>query len=158
VPRHATERFRDAAAAVGLDVEVVRFPEDTRTATQAAAAIGCELAQIVKSLIFRVGDEIVLVLTSGANRVDEARVAPLFGADHLDRADPDAVRAATGFAIGGVPPCGHPSPLRAVIDEDLMGFEVIWAAAGAPDSVFALTPADLERVTQGEVAAVAATE
>ena len=156
MPPHATERVRDAAAAVGLDVEVVRFPADTRTAQQAAEAIGCELAQIVKSLIFSIGDEIVLVLTSGANRVDEARVAPLFGAEGLDRADPDAVRAATGFAIGGVPPCGHPQQLRAVIDEDLMGFETIWAAAGAPDSVFELTPAELERVTGGTVAAVAA--
>lgn len=141
---------------VGLDAEIVRFPEDTRTAEQAASAIGCELGQIVKSLVFCIGDEIVLVLTSGANRVDEVTVAPLFGADRLDRADPEAVRSATGFAIGGVPPCGHPARLRAVIDRDLMGWDTIWAAAGAPDSVFELTPAELHRVTEGTVAVVTA--
>lgn len=96
----------------------------------------------------------MLVLTSGANRVDQKRTAPLFGVTKLGRADADECRAATGFAIGGIPPCGHPAPLRAVIDEDLLQYDTIWAAAGAPDAVFALTSQDLTRVTDGQVAAV----
>lgn len=150
----ATERFSAAAAAQGLRVDVRRFPEDTRTAQQAADALGCDLGQIVKSLVFKAGDELVMVLTSGTNRVDQKRAAPLFGANKLGRADADECRAATGFAIGGIPPCGHPTQLRVVIDEDLRQYETIWAAAGAPDAVFELTPADLERVTDGQVAAV----
>ena len=151
----ATERFVAAAAQVGLNVNVQRFPEDTRTAQQAADALGCELGQIVKSLVFKAGDELVMVLTSGANRVDEKRAAPLFDVATLGRANADECRAATGFAIGGIPPCGHPSQLRVAIDEDLLQYEQIWAAAGAPDAVFKLTPADLQRVTNGQVAAVA---
>lgn len=151
----ATERFTRAAAEVGLDVVVQRFPEDTRTAQQAADALGCELGQIVKSLVFKAGDELVMVLTSGANRVDEKRAAPLFEVTKLGRANADECRAATGFAIGGIPPCGHPSPLRVAIDEDLLRYDRIWAAAGAPDAVFELTPADLQRVTDGLVASVA---
>lgn len=153
----ATDRFRAATAHLGLDPVIERFPSDTRTAQQAADALGCQLGQIVKSLIFQADGEIVLVLTSGSNRVDEKRAAPLFGVSKLGRANPDEVRAATGFAIGGVPPCGHPAPLRAVIDEDLMQWDTIWAAAGAPDAVFALTPSELVRVTGGTINAVAAT-
>lgn len=152
----ATERFTAAAAAQGLDVAVRRFPADTRTAQQAADALECDLGQIVKSLIFKAGDELVLVLTSGSNRVDPKLAAPLFGVTKLGRADADECRAATGFAIGGIPPCGHPTPLRAVIDEDLLQYDTIWAAAGAPDSVFELTPADLTRVTDGQIATVRA--
>lgn len=151
----ATERFAAAAAAQGLQVDVRRFPEDTRTAQQAADALGCQLGQIVKSLVFKAGDELVLVLTSGANRVDQTRVAPLFGVDKLGRADADECRTATGFAIGGIPPCGHPEPLRTVLDRDLLQYDTIWAAAGAPDAVFELTPADLERVTNATLADVA---
>ena len=151
----ATERFAAAAAEVGLDVVVERFPEDTRTAQQAADALGCELGQIVKSLVFKAGDELVMVLTSGSNRVDQKLAAPLFGVGELGRADADDCRAATGFAIGGIPPCGHPTRLRTAIDRDLLQYDSIWAAAGAPDAVFELTPAELVRVTQGEVAAVA---
>ena len=135
---------------------VERFPEDTRTAQQAADALGCQLGQIVKSLVFKAGDELVLVLTSGSNRVDQQRAATLFDVERLGRADADECRAATGFAIGGIPPCGHPVQLRAAIDEDLLQYDRIWAAAGAPDAVFALTPDDLRRVTGGTVAAVAA--
>ncbi|MEM7095518.1 MAG: YbaK/EbsC family protein [Actinomycetota bacterium] len=153
----ATERFAAAALEQGLDVEVVRFPKDTRTAQQAADALGCELGQIVKSLIFKADDELVLVMTSGANRVDQQQAAPLFGVEELGRADADECRSATGFAIGGIPPCGYPSPVRSVIDEDLLQYDRIWAAAGAPDAVFELTPADLQRVTEGTVAAVAQT-
>ena len=152
----AIERFAAAAdAAHGLAIEVQQFPEDTRTAQQAADALGCELGQIVKSLIFKADDEIVLVLTSGSNRVDEAKVAPLFGAVRLGRANADEVRAATGFAIGGIPPCGHTTPLRAVIDQDLLRWGEVWAAAGAPDAVFPLTPQTLVDITGATTADVA---
>jgi len=143
----ATERFAEAARAQGLDPDVRTFPKDTRTAQQAADALGCELGQIVKSLIFRAGDELVLVLTSGVNRVDETKVAPLFGVAELGRADADAARAATGFAIGGIPPCGHTTKLRSVVDRDLLEWATVWAAAGAPDAVFELTPGQLVDVT-----------
>lgn len=143
----AVERFVTAARLQGIEPRVVTFPAGTRTAQQAADALGCELGQIVKSLIFRAGEELVLVLTSGVNRVDEAKVAPMFGVAALGRADADAAREATGFAIGGIPPCGHPAPLRSVVDQDLLGWETIWAAAGAPDAVFELTPAQLVTVT-----------
>jgi prolyl-tRNA editing enzyme YbaK/EbsC (Cys-tRNA(Pro) deacylase) len=143
----AVDRFLEAAQAAGLEPAVRRYPKDTRTAEQAAHAIGCQLGQIVKSLVFKADAELVLVLTSGSNRVDEASVAPLFGVAHFGRADADEVRAATGFAIGGVPPCGHTQKLRAVVDTDLLEWDTVWAAAGAPDSVFELTPDDLVRVT-----------
>ncbi len=143
----AIERFVAAARDLGLQPDVKTFPEDTRTAQQAADALGCELGQIVKSLIFKAGDELVLVLTSGVNRVDEAKAAALFGVDKLGRANADDARQATGFAIGGIPPCGHPTPLRSVVDQDLLDWQTIWAAAGAPDAVFELTPATLIEVT-----------
>jgi prolyl-tRNA editing enzyme YbaK/EbsC (Cys-tRNA(Pro) deacylase) len=123
------------------------FPEGTRTAQDAAAAIGCTVGQIVKSLVFVRGDEPVLVLCSGANTVDARRLG-------LDKADADLVRRATGFAIGGVPPYGHPAPLETLVDEDLMGHDEIWAAAGTPRSVFPLTPAELLDRSGGTVAAV----
>jgi prolyl-tRNA editing enzyme YbaK/EbsC (Cys-tRNA(Pro) deacylase) len=123
------------------------FPEGTRTAQDAAAAIGCTVGQIVKSLVFVRGDEPVLVLCSGANTVDVRRLG-------LDKADADLVRRATGFAIGGVPPYGHPAPLETLVDEDLMGYDEIWAAAGTPRSVFPLTPAELLDRSGGTVAAV----
>jgi len=136
--------------------DVKTFPRDTRTAQQAADALSCELGQIVKSLIFRADDELVLVLTSGVNRVDQEKAAPLFGVDRLGKADADDARQATGFAIGGIPPCGHPTPLRSVIDQDLLAWDTIWAAAGAPDAVFELTPADLLRITSARTANIAA--
>ena len=123
------------------------FPEGTRTARDAAAAIGCEVGQIVKSLVFLRGGEPVLVLCSGANTVDAQRLG-------LDKADADVVRRATGFAIGGVPPYGFPAPLETLVDEDLLGYDEIWAAAGTPRSVFGLTPAQLVERTGGTVAGV----
>jgi prolyl-tRNA editing enzyme YbaK/EbsC (Cys-tRNA(Pro) deacylase) len=152
----APERVRAALAAAGLDPEVRRFAEGTHTAAQAAAVVGVTPAQIVKSLIFvrRTGREPVLVLTSGANRVDEERLAALVG-EAVDRADADTVRAATGFAIGGVAPLGHPAPLETLVDADLLRYDVVWAAAGTPRDVFAIAPADLVRATGGRVAAVA---
>ena len=123
------------------------FPQGTRTAADAAAAIGCEVGAICKSLVFRVGDEPLLVIASGANRVDEAR----FGAV---KADAGFVRAHTGYAIGGVPPYGHPRALRTIVDEDLLGYETVWAAAGTPSSVFPIAPTDLVARTGGTVARV----
>lgn len=151
---HAVERFLTAVGELGLDPQVMTFPNDTRTAQQAADALGCELGQIVKSLIFKAGDDLVLVLTSGANRVDVAKAAALFDVEALGKADADEARSATGFAIGGIPPCGHPEPLRTVIDTDLLGWETVWAAAGAPDAVFEIAPQRLVDVTGATAAAV----
>lgn len=123
------------------------FPQDTRTAQDAAAAIGCSVGQIVKSLVFVRGGEPVLVLCSGANTVDAQRLG-------LAKADADLVRRATGFAIGGVPPYGHPAPLETLVDEDLMGYDEVWAAAGTPRSVFGLTPAQLLERSGGTLARV----
>ncbi|MCO4832741.1 MAG: YbaK/EbsC family protein [Acidimicrobiaceae bacterium] len=150
----AVERFVAAATKLGIQPEVNTFPKDTRTAQQAAEALGCELGQIVKSLIFKAGDELVLVLTSGVNRVDETKAATLFDVDKLGKANADEARIATGFAIGGIPPCGHPTPLRSVIDTDLLTWQTVWAAAGAPDAVFEITPERLVEITGATPSAV----
>ena len=126
----AIDRFLDAARVLGHPVEVRRFPEGTKTAPDAARAIGCEVGQIVKSLVFLADGEPVLALTSGANRVDERRLATLAGASGARRATPEEARAATGFAVGGTPPFGHPGPVRTFLDRDLLAFEEVWAAAG----------------------------
>jgi prolyl-tRNA editing enzyme YbaK/EbsC (Cys-tRNA(Pro) deacylase) len=123
------------------------FPAGTRTAQDAAAAIGCAVGQIVKSLVFLRGDEPVLVLCSGANTVDAERLG-------LAKADADVVRRATGFAIGGVAPYGHPAPLQTLVDEDLLAYDEVWAAAGTPSSVFPLTPAQLVERSGGVVGRV----
>jgi prolyl-tRNA editing enzyme YbaK/EbsC (Cys-tRNA(Pro) deacylase) len=141
------DRVAAALAAAGVDTEIREYPEGARTAQDAAAAVGCAVGQICKSLVFRVGDEPLLVVASGANRVDEAR----FGAV---RADARWVREQTGFAIGGVPPVGHERPLETVIDEDLLGYDVVWAAAGTPRAVFAIAPSALVAVSGGRVARV----
>lgn len=143
-------------AALGPDYEVLEFDAGTRTAAEAAEAIGCTAAQIAKSLIFRAepSGRAVLVVASGVNRVDERKLADLVG-ERIGRADADFVREKTGFAIGGVPPLGHAEPLATFIDESLNAYETIWAAAGTPNAVFCLTPADLVRLTGGSVAALA---
>jgi prolyl-tRNA editing enzyme YbaK/EbsC (Cys-tRNA(Pro) deacylase) len=123
------------------------FPQGTRTAADAAAAIGCEVGAICKSLVFRVGDAPLLIIASGANRVDEAR----FGAEKADAA---FVRERTGFAIGGVPPFGHVQAIETIVDEDLLAYATVWAAAGTPSSVFPIAPADLVARTGGRVARV----
>ena len=117
---------------------VREFPAGTRTAADAAAAIGCEVGAICKSLVFRVGDEPLLVIASGANRVDEQRFDAV-------KADASFVREHTGYAIGGVPPYGHARPLRTILDEDLLAYETVWAAAGSPTSVFPIAPGELVR-------------
>lgn len=153
----ALERFLEAAHALGLEPEVRRFPEGTRTADDAARAIGCDVAQIVKSLVFTADGAPVLALTSGANRVDTDRLASLCEAAEVRRATPEEARAATGFAVGGTPPFGHPERVRTFVDRDLLGFGEVWAAAGTPDSVFALTSGDLVRVAVAEVVDLAET-
>ena len=145
-------RVQQALEALGLGFDVREFPESTRTSAEAAAAIGCAVEQIAKSLVFRGAEsgEAVLIMASGANRVDPAKAEVLLG-EAIGRADADFVRAETGFAIGGVPPLGHDRPLATLIDEDLLAFEVIWAAAGTPNAVFPLSPQDLVDLTGGRV-------
>jgi prolyl-tRNA editing enzyme YbaK/EbsC (Cys-tRNA(Pro) deacylase) len=141
-------------AALGPRFKVLEFAGRTRTAEDAAAAIGCTVAEIAKSLVFRAASgRSVLVVASGGHRVDEKRIAALIG-EPIARADAVFVREATGFAIGGVPPVGHSTSPIALIDETLMAFAEIWAAAGTPNAVFRLTPADLVPLTGGTVAAV----
>jgi prolyl-tRNA editing enzyme YbaK/EbsC (Cys-tRNA(Pro) deacylase) len=152
-PRKASARRVQAALAErGFDFQVYEFPESTRTAAEAAAAIGCTVAQIAKSLVFRGRDSgrPVLVIASGANRVDEAAVATVVG-EPIARADAAYVRARTGFAIGGVPPVGHLETPQVVIDRDLLALPEIWAAAGTPNAVFRLTPAALTELCGGRV-------
>jgi len=151
----ATARVADAARASGLEIEIERFPQGTRTAVDAARAVGCDVAQIVKSLVFMADGAPVVALVSGANRVDPGRLASAMGGSEVRRADGDEARAATGFAIGGVPPFGHATPIAVLVDRDLMAHERLWAAAGLPDAVFAITPADLVRVSGGLVVDVA---
>jgi prolyl-tRNA editing enzyme YbaK/EbsC (Cys-tRNA(Pro) deacylase) len=147
----AIDRFLDAAGVLGHPVEVRRFPEGTKTAQDAARAIGCEVGQIVKSLVFMADDRPLLALTSGANRVDVARLAELAGVREVRRATPEEARAATGFAVGGTPPFGHPDRVRTFLDRDLLAFDEVWAAAGSPDSVFGTTPEELRRTALAEV-------
>jgi prolyl-tRNA editing enzyme YbaK/EbsC (Cys-tRNA(Pro) deacylase) len=149
-------RVVEAAAAAGLTVEPAEFPEGTRTAEDAARAIGCTVGQIVKSLVFTVDGSPALALVSGSNRLDEAALARALGGAAVGRADADLVRSATGFAIGGVPPFGHAGPLPTAVDEDLLGYDELWAAAGTPRHVIPLTPGDLVRITGGTVAALRA--
>ena len=143
------DRIVAAAREVGLQVEVAEFPDGTRTAEDAAAAIGVEVGQIVKSLVFSVDDEVVLALVSGPNRLDESKLAALAGGPGsvVGRVGADQVRAATGYAIGGVPPLGHATALRTFLDEDLLGYEVVWAAAGTPRHVFSVEPSALVAAT-----------
>ncbi|MCL4369575.1 MAG: YbaK/EbsC family protein [Chloroflexi bacterium] len=189
----SAQRVQEALKALGLSLEVVELPQSTRTAVEAAAAVGCGVEQIVKSLVFKgkhsrkpilvvasgpnrvnekrmaeiVGEPIVkslvfkgkhsrkpiLVVASGPNRVNEKRMAEIVG-EPIERADPDFVRAHTGYVIGGVPPVGHVERIETFIDEDLLQYPEIWAAAGSPNAVFRLGPADLERMTGGRVIAV----
>jgi len=142
-------------AVLGDNFEVLEFDAGTRTAADAAAAVGCEVAEIAKSLLFRARDSgrPVLVVASGVNRVDEKKVATVIG-EKISRADADFVRENTGFAIGGVPPIGHAVAPLTLIDEDLLKLETIWAAAGTPNAVFKLSPVELVELTGGRVAGV----
>ena len=145
----AIARVEEAARALGLTIEVRRFPEGTKTAADAARAVGCEVSQIVKSLVLVADGEPFLALTSGAHRADTGRLAALVGASEVRRASPEEARSATGFAIGGTPPFGHPEPLRVLVDTDLLSLPEVWAAAGTPDAVFRIAPDQLLAVSGG---------
>ena len=147
----ARRRFEAAAAALGLTLDVRRFRQGTRTADEAAAAVGCELGQIVKSLVFLCDGEPVLALTSGSRRVNTHLLGEVLGGT-ITRADADAARRATGYAIGGTPPFGHDRNLRTVVDTALMQYERVWAAAGTPETVFEIHSAELLRCASGIVA------
>lgn len=149
------QRVADAGRRAGLELEIRQFPEGTRTAEDAARAIGCTVAQIVKSLVFMADERPILALVSGADRVDTARLAAATGATATRRASGDEARSATGYSIGGVPPFGHGSSLTVLVDPGLLKQEVVWAAAGLPDAVFPIAPDDLVRVSGARVAALA---
>lgn len=148
----SAQRVQNMLKERGFSAQVVELPDSTRTAVEAANAIGCTVAQIVKSLIFRgkQSDTAILAVASGTNRVDEKRLRELAG-ETIEKASADFVRQHTGFAIGGVPPLGHSQPLKTFIDEDLLQYDEIWAAAGTPHAVFQLTPKDLQTMTGGQV-------
>ena len=145
-------KVQEVLRRMGYNGKVIEFEDSTRTSSEAAERVGCQIGQIVKSLIFRgqASDKPVLVLTSGANRVDEMLVSRYAG-ETIGRADAEFVRGSTGFAIGGVPPVGHLLPLETYIDEDLLQYDQIWGAAGTPNAVFEMIPTDLEKMTGGKV-------
>lgn len=145
-------RVRSAVADLGLPGDIVELTESARTASEAAAAVGCDVEQIAKSMIFDADGQLVLALTSGANSVDSAKLAALTGTATCGRATPDDVRAVTGFAIGGVSPYGHLEPIRCWIDPRLLDFETVWVAAGSPNTVFEVPAARLAETTGGVVA------
>ncbi|MDX1486672.1 MAG: YbaK/EbsC family protein [Acidiferrobacterales bacterium] len=151
----SAERFRAAMQARGFAIDIIELPDSARTAPEAAHAVGCAVAQIVKSIIFRGvdSDRPILVVASGANRVDERVLGELVG-EAVAKADAAFTRRHTGFAIGGVPPTGHLERLHTFVDQDLLQHEEIWAAAGTPHVLFKLTPAELQAMTGGRVAAI----
>ena len=151
----SAQKIQDLLISLGYNYTVIEHAESTRTAQEAADRAGCELGQIVKSLIFK-GKESgkpILVLTSGANRVDEKRNRGYAG-EHIGRADADFVRSVTGFAIGGVPPIGHAQKMDTYLDEDFLTYRTIWAAAGTPNAIFELKTEDLQRMTAGKIVQV----
>ncbi|MDJ0983995.1 MAG: YbaK/EbsC family protein [Desulfobacterales bacterium] len=153
--KSSAKKVQAALKAHNLSCEVVQMKDTTRSAADAARAVGCEVGQIVKSLIFEGENshQPILVTTSGANRVNEQAIANNVS-EPVKMATPDYVRQMTGFAIGGVPPVGHDRPLKIFIDEDLLQYDEIWAAAGTPHAVFKLTPGDLKTITAGTVISV----
>jgi prolyl-tRNA editing enzyme YbaK/EbsC (Cys-tRNA(Pro) deacylase) len=151
----SAQKVQDTLKSLGFDYTVIEHEGSTRTAQEAADRAGCELGQIVKSLIFK-GKESgkpILVLTSGANRVDERRISEYAG-EAITRPDADFVRSVTGFAIGGVPPIGHSNPMETYVDEDFLQYRNIWAAAGTPNAIFELRTEDLQKMTDGRVVRV----
>ena len=151
----ASEQFADpkvervivAGRALGIEVRPVTFDEETRTAADAARHVGCDVGQIVKSLVFEAGGRPILLLVSGANRVDLAKGAAIAGVGSLDKADALAARAASGFSIGATPPFGHTTDIPVFMDADLLAFDEVWAAAGRPDTVFNVHPSKLQKAT-----------
>jgi prolyl-tRNA editing enzyme YbaK/EbsC (Cys-tRNA(Pro) deacylase) len=151
----SAQRIQNLLNSLGYDYTVIEHAESTRTAQEAADRAGCELGQIVKSLIFRgkASGKPILVLTSGANRVDEKRISGYAG-ETISRADADFVRTATGYAIGGVPPIGHNEKMETYLDEDFLPYQTIWAAAGTPKAIFELKTEDLQKMTNGKIVQV----
>jgi len=151
----SAQKIQDLIHSLGYNYTVIEHAESTRTAQEAADRAGCELGQIVKSLIFKgkVTGKPILVLTSGANRVDEKRISEYAG-EPIGRADADFVRAVTGFAIGGVPPVGHAQQTETYLDEDFLPYQTIWAAAGTPNAIFELKTEDLQKMTGGKMVQV----
>jgi prolyl-tRNA editing enzyme YbaK/EbsC (Cys-tRNA(Pro) deacylase) len=147
----APDRVRQSLAAAGVVTRIEEFPSSTRTAQEAAATVGTGVGQIVKSLLFLAGGSPVMALVSGVNRLDTQRLAALSGAE-IGKANAEAVRQATGYSIGGVPPIGFPTPIPTFIDRDLLQYDIVWAAAGTPRHVFPITPHELVRITGGTVA------
>src|SRR4051794_3405151 len=151
----SAQRVQDALDAAGVIASIVEYDVPARTSAEAAAVLGCAVAQIAKSLVFRAASGApVLVVASGANRVDEAKVSAIVG-EHIGRADAAFVRECTGFAIGGIPPLGHARALTALIDRELLRFDTVYAAGGTPHAMFPMSSADLVRVVGGTVADVA---
>lgn len=148
-------KFKDFLKNKGYCFEIKEFPFSTHTSTQAAAAIGCDISQIAKSIVFKGKDsqKPILVIVSGKNRVDEKKLEILIG-EKIEKADPVFVLETTGFLIGGVPPFGHKQKIKTFIDKDLLKFSEIWAAAGDKNSVFRLTPEELIKISQGEVISI----
>jgi prolyl-tRNA editing enzyme YbaK/EbsC (Cys-tRNA(Pro) deacylase) len=148
----SSQKVQDTLQSLGFNLQVIEFEQTTRTSAEAAQAVGCEVGQIAKSLIFKgkQSGKAILIIASGANRVDEKKIRALVG-EKVEKPDAGFVREQTGFVIGGVPPVGHVQKLETLIDEDLLKFEAIWGAAGTPNAVFRLTPADLVRMTDGRV-------
>ena len=153
----SAQKVQNTLSQLGYDLSIIEFAESTRTAQEAAVRAGCELGQIVKSLIFKgqTTGKPILVLTSGANRVDEKRISGYAG-EPIGRADADFVRLVTGFAIGGVPPVGHAQKIETYLDEDFLQYKTVWAAAGTPNAIFELTPDALQKMSGGVIARVKA--
>jgi prolyl-tRNA editing enzyme YbaK/EbsC (Cys-tRNA(Pro) deacylase) len=151
----SARKVQQALEQAGFSLTVVELPGSTRTAVEAAQAVGCQVGQIVKSLVFKSKhtERPILVIASGANRVNESRIESLIG-EPLGKADAEFVRLQTGYAIGGVPPVGHSQPLETYIDQDLLRYSRVWAAAGTPHAVFELDPADLPALTGGLVVSI----
>jgi prolyl-tRNA editing enzyme YbaK/EbsC (Cys-tRNA(Pro) deacylase) len=151
----SARKVQQALEQAGFSLTVVELPGSTRTAAEAAQAVGCQVGQIVKSLVFmgQHSQRPILVIASGANRVNESRIEGLIG-EPLGKADAEFVRLQTGYAIGGVPPVGHSQPLETYIDQDLLRYSRVWAAAGTPHAVFELDPADLPALTGGQVVSI----
>lgn len=151
----SAQRVQDALAAAGVDTRIVEYDVPARTSAEAAVVLRCEVGQIAKSLVFRAASGTpVLVIASGANRVDVAKIAALAG-EPIGKADASFVRAVTGYAIGGIPPLGHAQALRTFVDRDLLRFAVVWAAGGTPHALFPLSPLELPRIAGATVADVA---
>jgi len=148
-------KVQQAVLDLGFNFRIVEFSETTRTSADAAAAIGCTVGQIAKTLVFQTVDsqKPILIIASGSNRVNEKTIQTILG-EPIKKANAEFVRAATGFAIGGIPPVGHPSPITTLIDQDLLTYSEIWAAAGTPNAVFPLTPEELIKMTGGSVISI----